>query len=231
MAEQRSRRLCRLIQGAVLSASVLLTAGGIPAARADAVTTYGVGLKSCQSYLGTVDAGNGVERVTFVDWLSGYVSAVNRTSHHRNNFLGLADLGEALRHIETYCQARPLAPFALAASHIVYGAHTGPAAHAPEPASYGSADKTCSQYLRAREDRDRISGAEFRDWLAGYLSGVNAMSLASGNVLGNSELLDAVHWVDDWCSGHPSVSYSAAAEALVSAQQREGPAPTRLATQ
>jgi hypothetical protein len=167
--------------------------------------------------------------VTFVDWLSGYVSAVNRTSHHRNNFLGLGDLGEALRHIEIYCQARPLAPFALAASHIVYGAHTGPAAHAPEPVSYGSADKTCSQYLQAREDRDRINGAEFRDWLAGYLSGVNAMSLASGNVLGNSELLDAVRWVDDWCSGHPSLSYSAAAEALVSAQERESSAPPRLA--
>lgn len=211
--------------------TVLLNAGGISSSHADSVTTYGVGLKSCQSYLGTVDAGNAVERVTFVDWLSGYVSAVNRTSHHRNNFLGLRDLGEALRHIDTYCQARPLAPFALAASHIVYGAHTGPAAHTAEPVSYGSADKSCSQYLHAREDRDRTNGAEFRDWLAGYLSGVNAMSLASANVLGNSELLDAVRWLDDWCSGHPSVSYSSAAEALVSAQEREASAPTRLATQ
>lgn len=231
MAERLPRRFRRVIQGAVLSAAVLLTAGGIPAAHADAVTTYGVGLRSCQSYLGTLEAGNAVERVTFVDWLSGYVSAVNRTSHHRNNFLGLTDLGEALRHIDTYCQARPLAPFALAASHIVYGAHTGPAVHTAEPVSYGSADKTCSQYLRARGDRDRINGAEFRDWLAGYLSGVNAMSLESGNVLGNSELLDAVRWLDDWCSGHPFVSYSTAAAELVSAQVREGSAPTRLATQ
>ena len=230
MAEEPRRRWQRAARGAAALGAVLLTAGAISASYGDAVTTYGVGLKSCQSYLSTLNGEDAVERVTFIDWLSGYASAVNRTSQHRNNFLGLTDLGEALRHIESYCEARPLAPFALAASHIVYGAHTGPATHTPEPVSYGSADKTCGQYLQAREDRNRIDGAEFRDWLAGYLSGVNAISLASGNVLGNSELLDAVRWLDDWCSGHPFVSYSAAAEELVSAQQRERPAALRLAT-
>lgn len=230
MAEEPLRRFRRVIQGAVLLASVLLTTGGIPASPADAVTTYGVGLRSCQAYLNTLNSDSPVERVTFIDWLGGYVTAVNRTSHHRNNFLGLSDLGEALRHIETYCQARPAEPFAMAAGHIVYGAHTGPAAHSLEPVSYGSADKTCTQYLQARGGRDSINGAEFRDWLAGYLSGVNAMSLASGNVLGDAELLDAVHWLDEWCGAHPVASYSSAAEALVTAQGREGSASLRVAT-
>lgn len=228
-AEPRGRTCRRALPGAgLLAASVLLAAA--PASHADSVTTYGVGLTSCQTYLNTLNGSDAVERVTFVDWLSGYVSAVNRTSHHRNNFLGLDDLGEALRHIEIYCQARPLAPFALAASHIVYGAHTGPAAHRPEPVSYGSADKTCARYLQARESRDDINGAEFRDWLAGYLSGVNAMSLASSNVLGNSELLDAVQWLDEWCSAHPAASYISAAEALVTAHDRETPVPPQAAT-
>lgn len=230
MAEERLRRLRRVMQGPVSLALVVLTTGGIPASHADAVTTYGVGLRPCQAYLNSLSSDNPVERVTFIDWLGGFVTAVNRTSRHRNNFLGLADLGEGLRHIEVYCQARPLEPFAMAASHIVYGAHTGPAAHAAEPVSYGSADKTCSQYLQAREGRDSINGAEFRDWLAGYLSGVNAISLASGNVLGSAELLDAVHWLDEWCTSHPVASYSSAAEALVSAQSSEGSGPLRVAT-
>ena len=229
MAELLRRRRGMSL-GAAIAASVLLTASGIPAAHAEAVTTYGVGLRPCQAYLNALDSDNASERVTFVDWLSGYVSAVNRSSHHRNNFLGLTDLGAALRHIESYCRALPRAPFALAASSIVYGAHTGPTAHTPEPVSYGSADKTCGQYLEARGGRESINGAEFRDWLAGYLSGVNAISLANANVLGNSELLDAIHWLDGWCASNPLASYSSAAAALVSAREGESRAAVRLAT-
>ena len=151
---------------AAIAASVLLTASGIPAAHAEAVTTYGVGLRPCQTYLNALNSDNVSERVTFVDWLSGYVSA----------------------------------------------------------------DKTCGQYLEARGGRESINGAEFRDWLAGYLSGVNAISLANANVLGNSELLDAIHWLDGWCASNPLASYSSAAAALVSAREGESRAAVRLAT-
>src|ERR1700751_1960301 len=98
---------------------------------------------------------------------------------------------------------------------LVFGAKTGPAAHAIEVTTYGSADKSCGLYSQAREQRDPINGAEFRDWLGGYLSGVNAMSLRTSNVLGKTPLIDAVRWLDGWCSAHPVTAFGAAVEELV----------------
>jgi len=194
-------------------------AGSTPAC-AEPVTVYGVGLESCHNYLDTLANDTVRDRVKFVDWLSGFVSGVNRAARHRNNYLGLADLGDGLLRIEHYCQARPHALFAEGAALIVYGARTGPAAHSLEPVNYGAADKTCGQYLEAREERAPANGAEFRDWVAGYLSGVNTISLTTGNVLGGAELLDAVRWLDAWCDAHPLTAFSGAAEALVLQNER-----------
>src|SRR5215467_8221697 len=84
----------------------LLGATVTPDAHAVGITTYGVGLKSCKSYLDARQVDN-AGAVAFVDWLSGYFSAVNKTSHHRNNFFGLADLTGAMIRLDEYCSARP----------------------------------------------------------------------------------------------------------------------------
>ena len=186
------------------------------AVHAEEVTTYGAGLKSCKAYLDARGA-TASEQVGFIDWLSGYFSGVNKTSAHRNNFLGLADLTAALNSLDTYCDSRPRAPFAEAAAVLVFGAKTGPTAHAGDATSYGAADKSCQVYRDARAQREVNYWTEFTDWLGGYLSGVNAMSLRTANILGDAELTTAVRWLDDYCGAHSPTPFSAAVEALVAA--------------
>jgi hypothetical protein len=193
---------------------VMLGVVVVPAAHADNVTTYGAGLESCQAYLDAHD-GNIAEEVTFVDWLGGYFSAVNRTSSHRNNILGLADLKVMLERLDSTCRARPSLHFAEAAGILVLGAKPGPVAHAIEATTYGSADKACHLFVEAREQQEAQYWAEFLNWLGGYLSGVNAVSLRTNNVLGAAELADAVHWLDTFCSAHPVTPFGAAVDALI----------------
>jgi hypothetical protein len=204
---------------AVIVSGILLGAIGAPAAHAAGVTTYGAGLKSCKAYL---DARQEVtaEQVAFVDWLSGYFSGVNKTSTHRNNFFGLSDLRTAMDWLDQYCNARPQVHFAEAVGMLLLGAKPGPAAHSIEMVSYGSADRSCGVYLEAREQRDAYldGSAEFINWLGGYLSGVNAMSLSTTNVLGNAELKDALQWLERYCNDHPLTSFGNAVDALVLAQ-------------
>jgi hypothetical protein len=193
---------------------LLLGAVAAPLALAGEVTTYGAGLKSCQAYL---DARDGAisDEVIFIDWLGGYMSAVNRTSNHRNNILGLTDLKVALERLDNNCRARPEQHFVEAASLLVLGAQPGPATHAIEVTTYGSADKACHVFVEAREQQQADSWVEFLHWLGGYLSGVNATSLRTNNVLGDAELADAVHWLDTFCSAHPGTAFGAAVDALI----------------
>lgn len=195
---------------------LLLGAVATPLAAAGEVTTYGAGLKSCRAYLDARDGDVG-DAVDFVDWLGGYFSAVNRTSKHRNNILGLADLKVALERLDNNCRARPDLHFAEAAGLLVLGAKPGPATHVIEVTSYGSADKACHVFVEAREQRQPDFWAEFLHWLGGYLSGVNAMSLRTNNVLGDAQLADAVHWLDSFCGAHPVTPFGAAVEELIGA--------------
>jgi hypothetical protein len=201
----------------------MLLAGALLAsvAHADEITTYGAGLQSCQSYLDARQR-DGAEQVAFVDWLSGYFSGVNKTSTHRNNFFGLSDLNRAMSWLEQYCTARPRVHFAEAVGMMLLGAKPGPQAHSIGVTTYGSADKSCSVYLEAREQRDAIyaaAAAEFTNWLGGYLSGVNALSFSTNNVLGSAELADAVSWLEGYCGAHPLASFGNAVDALVLAHQ------------
>jgi hypothetical protein len=193
---------------------LLLGAVAAPLAAAGEVTTYGAGLKSCRAYLDARD-GTIADEVDFVDWLDGYFSAVNRTSNHRNNILGLTDLKLALERLDDNCRARPDQHFAEAAGLLILGARPGPATHVIEVTTYGSADKACHLFVEGREQQQAEYWAEFLHWLGGYLSGVNAMSLRTDNVLGAAELADAVHWLDIFCSAHPVTPFGAAVEALI----------------
>jgi hypothetical protein len=212
---------------ATMFSALLMSAVAARPVHADDVTTYGAGLESCQAYIDARD-GSVAEEVIFVDWLSGYFSAANRTSNHRNNMLGLADLKLALERIDGTCRARPSMHFAEAAGILILGAKPGPLAHAIEATTYGSADKACHLFVEAREQQQAEYWAEFLRWLGGYLSGVNAMSLRTNNVLGAAELADAVHWLDIFCSAHPVTPFGAAVDALIAdAGAAQGGGPVR----
>ncbi len=208
------------------TALTLLAITAAPVVRADSVTTYGAGLSSCRAYLEARD-GRIADEVTYVDWLSGYFSAVNRTSSHRNNILGLTDLKQVLARLDSQCRARPDRYVAEAAELLVLSAARGPATHEIDARTYGSADKACQLFLDTREQDEATYRSEFLHWLGGYLSGFNAMSLRTSNVLGDAELADAVHWLDGYCSAHPVASFAGAVDALIvaagSAQVAGGP--------
>jgi hypothetical protein len=210
--------MCRYSR--ILPLLLLAVIAAPPALAGDVVTTYGAGLKSCQDYLDARD-GSISDQVVFVDWLGGYVSAVNRTSNHRNNMLGLTDLKVALERMDRHCRARPERHFAEAASLLVFGSPPGPATHTVEVTTYGSADKACQVFVEAREQQQVDSWAEFLRWLGGYLSGVNATSLRTNNVLGNVELVDAVHWLDTYCDAHPATAFGSAVDALIVVAQTQ----------
>jgi hypothetical protein len=212
---------------AAIAAVFLISALTTPAAHAVGVTTYGIGLQTCSSYLDARDRNNS-DQVAFLDWLGGYFSGVNKTSNHRNNILGLSGLKGAMFKLDDYCRARPTVPFAQAVGMLIFTAKPGPA-HAIEVATYGSEAKTCGAYLAARTQEDMVDWGQFRDWIGGYLSGVNAMSLSTNSVLGNADLSQAVYWLDGYCTAHPVEPFGGAADALVAANQRDQKtdAPTR----
>lgn len=195
--------------------STFLIAAGAPPAHAVKITTYGIGLKSCGAYLGARERDT-VDEVAFVDWLGGYLSGVNTTSSHRNNILSYSDFQAAMYRLDDYCRAHPLAHFADAAGMLLMSAKAGPAAHSVEVTAYGSGYKSCAVYLEARGQQN-VDGVEFVAWLGGYVSGVNAISLSTDNVLGESQLTDAVYWLDKYCSAHPLTPFGMAVEAIIAA--------------
>jgi hypothetical protein len=201
--------------------SILFTGATITPVHADAITTYGAGLKSCKTYLEARQSDTG-EQAVFVHWLSGFFSGVNKTARHRNNFLGLEDLNHAMSWLDDYCSSRPAIRVSAAVGIMLLGAKTGPATHAVEAPSYGSADKSCESYVEARAQRDDLyseESAEYTNWLGGYVSGVNAMSFGTNSVLGNAELSEAVSWLERYCGAHPENTFSTAVDALITSQQ------------
>lgn len=184
---------------------------------ASGVTAYGMGLTSCKDYA-TAQEQQGFELVAFTDWLSGYLSGVNTTSTHRNNFLSHEDLESAMDWLYEYCRAHPTPRLVEASWALVAGAKTGAASHSVEVTAYGSGYKSCAVYRQAQQEQSielNVDRTEFVAWLGGYLSGVNAMSLATGNALGNAALSDAVRWLDGYCDAHAQTSFGEAVQALI----------------
>ncbi len=197
--------------------------GAVPIAHATDVVTYGVGLDSCKSYATAREEGT-ADLVAYTDWLSGYVSGVNTTSNHRNNFLSHEDLKHAMVWVSDYCRAHPSLHLAEAAWVLVLSARTGPAAHSVEVTAYGSGYKSCAVYLQARGEQSielNVDHTEFIAWLGGYLSGANAISLTTDNTLGKTGLTEAAHWLDGYCEGHAQDSYGAAVQALIAGNHSE----------
>jgi hypothetical protein len=199
------------------AAVIFLFLGALPLAHADDVTTYGAGLRSCADYVETRDQGT-PDLVAYTDWLSGYLSGVNTTSNHRNNFLNHEDFEGAMSWIGDFCRRHPTQRLAEAAWTLVLSAKSGPAAHAVEDVAYGAGYKSCDTYVLARSQQSielNVDRTEFVAWLGGYLSGVNAMSLTTTNVLGVSGLDDAVQWLDGYCGAHEQSSFASAVRTLI----------------
>jgi hypothetical protein len=197
----------------------LMGAGVALTANATEVTTYGAGLKSCGAYLDARERQN-TDEVAFVDWFSGYASGVNSTSNHTNNILGDANLKEAVYRLGNYCRAHPDTPVAVALDVLVIGARSTRARQAVEITTYGTGFKSCAVYLYAREQQNADEAA-FVDWFGGYLSGVNAISLTTNNILGDSDFTGAIYWIDNYCRANPRARFAEAVDARVALNRRD----------
>ena len=204
---------------AVIASIFLTGAGAALTAHASEVTTYGAGLKTCATYLDARQQQN-TDEVAFVEWFSGYASGVNSTSNHTDNILGDANLKEAVYRLGNYCRAHPVTPVAVALDVLVIGARSTWARQTTEVTTYGTGSKPCSVYLYAREQSNADEIA-FVDWLGGYLSGVNAMSLTTNDVLGNSDLTAVIYWIDDYCRANPGVPFAEAVDARLAPNRRD----------
>jgi hypothetical protein len=193
----------------------LIATGAASSAQASGVTTYGTGLKSCQAYLDAREQQN-ADEVAYVDWLSGYLSGVNATASRTNNILADSNLKDAVSWVGRYCRAHTINSFAAAAFALLMGASSATATQAAEPISYGAGFKSCGTYLDAREQRNSDEMA-FVDWLGGYLSGVNAISKGTTNILGTSDITGAIYWLDNFCREHAPARFAAAVDARVAA--------------
>ena len=203
---------------AVIAAMVVIAACVALTAHASEVTTYGAGLKSCGAYLDARDQ-QSADEVAFVEWFSGYASGVNSTSNHTNDILGDANLKEAVYRLGNYCRAHPVTPVAVALDVLVIGARSTRGKKTAEVTTYGTGVKSCSAYLYARE-QSNVDEAAFVDWFGGYLSGVNAISLTTDNILGNSDLTAAIYWIDDYCRANPRARFAEAVEARLAPSHR-----------
>jgi hypothetical protein len=199
----------------VILSMFLIGTGATTTAHAVGVTTYGTGLKSCGAYLEAREQQN-ADEVAFVDWLSGYLSGVNATSNRTNNILADSNLKQAVYWVGKYCRMHPPNSFAAAAFALLMGASSATATHAAEAMAYGAGFKSCGTYLDAREQRNTDEMA-FVDWLGGYLSGVNAISKGSTNILGTSDITGAIYWLDNYCREHAPARFAAAVDARVAA--------------
>jgi len=202
---------------AAIVSTILIGAGAAPAVHATEIATYGTGLQSCTSYAHAREQLN-ADEVPFIDWLAGYLSGVNATSKHRNNILGLSDVRGTMYWLDGYCRRRPSAHFAEATGMFMMAANSLTGAHSVEVTAYGSGFKSCAVYLEGREQHNEDATA-FIDWLGGYLSGVNAMSNDTQDILGRATLADAVYWLDNYCGSHQPTPFSDAVEALVAAHR------------
>ncbi|VAW56635.1 hypothetical protein MNBD_GAMMA07-2484 [hydrothermal vent metagenome] len=64
---------------------------------------YGVGRQTCETYLEARDTGDYSE-ISYKNWISGYVTASNRSLENTYTLLGETDFQGALDWIDSYCE-------------------------------------------------------------------------------------------------------------------------------
>jgi hypothetical protein len=97
---------------------------------------------------------------------------------------------------------------------FLMGAGATTTAHAVEVTTYGFGLQPCGAYLddRKKQNADEVA---FIEWLGGYLSGVNATSTHTSNILGDLNLKGAVNKLVSYCHAHPLQTVAVALDVFV----------------
>ena len=64
---------------------------------------YGVGRQTCETYLDSRESG-GISEISYKNWISGYLTASNRSQPDTYNLLGNTDFQGALVWLDKYCK-------------------------------------------------------------------------------------------------------------------------------
>jgi hypothetical protein len=182
------------------------------------VISYGIGLKSCETY-STAKELQGPEEISILDWLAGYVSGVNSTTVHFNSILGDSNLTGAVYWLNDYCRAHPPTAIAVALDIMMVRSRSTTARITVEQATYGTGYRSCDIYLSARGEETAAQIA-FIDWLGGYVSGYNAVAVRTDNALDDADLTPAVYWLDNYCRANPESHFVEAVEARLAIPSR-----------
>ncbi len=204
---------CRIAAGLL----VVLGIAGVSAARAE-VVQYGAGLRTCAEFVAAKEEQPAVE-VEVLDWLAGYVSGTNLAFIRINSVLGDTNLGGAASWLGTFCRTHPTTLVAVATDVLVANSRASRARVAVELTTYGAGYKSCAVYMKARE-QPSADEASFLSWLAGFVSGVNAVSLHTDDVLGDPDLSATIQWLDVYCQGNPQHQFAAAVTARLAIPDR-----------
>jgi len=182
------------------------------------VVSYGAGLKTCKMYV-TAKEQQGPDEVSILDWLAGYVSGVNSSTIHFNNILGDSNLIDAVYWLDDYCRAHPPTEIAVALDIMIMRARSTTSRRSVEETTYGTGFKSCDTYLSARGE-DTAAQIAFIDWLGGYVSGYNAVSVRTDNALSDADLTPAVYWLDNYCHANPDMHFVDAIQARLAIQNQ-----------
>jgi hypothetical protein len=90
--------------------------------------------------------------------------------------------------------------------------------------AFGIGLKSCGSYTEARKSDVEL---RFVDWLAGYFTALNRVTLHTHNLIGNTDFDGATGWLDNYCKDHPTERFGGAADSLrlflLADGEREGP--------
>jgi len=95
-----------MIKAVTLWGAILLSLSAQQAFSADKngrYWIYGVGRQTCETYLEARSNG-GFSELSYKNWISGYLTASNRSSSDTYNLLGDSDFQGALTWVDLYCE-------------------------------------------------------------------------------------------------------------------------------
>jgi hypothetical protein len=78
---------------------------------------------------------------------------------------------------------------------------------------FGEGLGSCSTWTQARQEKSLKQGLSAQ-WVAGYMSGMNAESRGP-DALSGTDFLGVMAWIDNYCGAHPDDGIGTAARALM----------------
>jgi hypothetical protein len=81
---------------------------------------------------------------------------------------------------------------------------------------FNSGTNTCTDFLSARHDGN-LRLEPYHEWLSGYLSAFNLIVVNTYDITGDSNYIEIIRWLDQYCQQNQDLSFANASAALTMA--------------